>query len=1150
MNDKKAVRLLASHQDNPGSIPGRVTPDICKLESCLTMPLVGGFSRLSPVSSTLALQRCSIFTSIHPHRLSRHHYFKPSKSLSSTQSFQTGWRCKLRNRSQACQQHRQIIWVRRAGCVTTTQMAEVRHNNSSFTKTAGKSRTESSDVRPKSQVLATMDHEKIHGRLGTMREGEGPRELWEGDERNRLEIAGPDCTLLWGGTVRRGGEISLWLCQVRTNHPVDSGLCTPLEFQLEYYDKSLIQTPVKTNRVMQAFRNTRYIVWYSPDIIVLQTKHLLMSAVDKATQHLFRCHSQRTVQIKVLYRPKIIYTCVMYTFVYTRSEWVKARAPGISTHPPPTQTVFDSRQGSTGRCHMSVGFLGDLPFPPNLHSGAVPYSPRFTLIGSQDLADDKEMGNGDLHRREFSQGSETQRFLTHVSIKSNVRTGASLQSVLGATVSERLDCSPPIEANMDQSRPGHSQIFASRNHAGRCRRSAGFLGVLPFPLPLHSGAPPFSLHSTLISSIDLVVKSRPNLSIQLKPLDHTVFDTSRKMLAQPSPPTVIAENLCAVDINMFVNNTVESKPAARLGGEQTRLESEKVPLLSLRKCIMSLQLLYNLMTRLRPHSLPEVEGGRDRLGRLRKREAEGKKKERGERKASFYPLAPSLTLSLSPRARQKFHFGVCYLARNSFSDMPGSGGGDTTRRVVRRRWRDLAAGRRTSAPPPVRARWGAFRKRAPGGRRVDPARGSVLATVIRRPRSQKQLLTSCYRKREDKMTVNSFCSLYRQFQQRVVNKLFPSVNVVFITIYNTTLTPILNIHDSRADTRGTGQLKSSNHESAYEQKSYGVQLALKSFREVHLSLYISCNGEIKKALPPIRILGFMVHFYQCNISKSTYVNHERWTRKGITRTTRRNNRACLDSSTVVITEIPPQSLSPRFLHSRYHRDSSTVVITEIPPQSLSPRFLHSRYHRDSSTVVINEFPPQSLSPRFLHSRYQRDSSTVVITEIPPQSLSPRFLHSRYHRDSKTSKPFLAKLMTLDSTVLRTNMVLLTAHWLSAVAEDGDDWASVLQEVSNTAWTNGYSHINTRVLNSILSQNESANCSGIYVYVTDAVVAVLKCRTRVWQYLVSKLIVVDTSTAIVNIAFSHQVFYYRAVVTSLGTRFFIAAARKAQENSTA
>ncbi|KAJ8875246.1 hypothetical protein PR048_023141 [Dryococelus australis] len=49
-----AVSLLASHQGDPGSIPGRVTPDFCMWESCRTMPLVGGFS----------FRRCSILTSI------------------------------------------------------------------------------------------------------------------------------------------------------------------------------------------------------------------------------------------------------------------------------------------------------------------------------------------------------------------------------------------------------------------------------------------------------------------------------------------------------------------------------------------------------------------------------------------------------------------------------------------------------------------------------------------------------------------------------------------------------------------------------------------------------------------------------------------------------------------------------------------------------------------------------------------------------------------------------------------------------------------------------------------------------------------------------------------------------------------------------
>ncbi|KAJ8890525.1 hypothetical protein PR048_010034 [Dryococelus australis] len=52
--------------------PAGSLPDFCKWESCRTMSLVSGFSRGSPVSPTLAIRRCSIITSFHPHRLSRH----------------------------------------------------------------------------------------------------------------------------------------------------------------------------------------------------------------------------------------------------------------------------------------------------------------------------------------------------------------------------------------------------------------------------------------------------------------------------------------------------------------------------------------------------------------------------------------------------------------------------------------------------------------------------------------------------------------------------------------------------------------------------------------------------------------------------------------------------------------------------------------------------------------------------------------------------------------------------------------------------------------------------------------------------------------------------------------------------------------------
>ncbi|KAJ8877588.1 hypothetical protein PR048_022043 [Dryococelus australis] len=65
----------------------------------------------------------------------------------------------------------------------------------------------------------------------------------------------------------------------------------------------------------------------------------------------------------------------------------------------------------------------------------------------------------------------------------------------GATVAERLACSPPTKAIRIQSPAGPLRIFACGNRPGRCRWSAGFRGDLPFPPPLHSGAAPYSPQS-------------------------------------------------------------------------------------------------------------------------------------------------------------------------------------------------------------------------------------------------------------------------------------------------------------------------------------------------------------------------------------------------------------------------------------------------------------------------------------------------------------------------------------------------------------------------------------------------------------------------------------------------------------------------------
>ncbi|KAJ8881394.1 hypothetical protein PR048_017875 [Dryococelus australis] len=52
--------------------PGQFTQNFRKWESCRTMPLVDGFSRVFPVSPAPSFRSSSMLTSLHPHRLIRH----------------------------------------------------------------------------------------------------------------------------------------------------------------------------------------------------------------------------------------------------------------------------------------------------------------------------------------------------------------------------------------------------------------------------------------------------------------------------------------------------------------------------------------------------------------------------------------------------------------------------------------------------------------------------------------------------------------------------------------------------------------------------------------------------------------------------------------------------------------------------------------------------------------------------------------------------------------------------------------------------------------------------------------------------------------------------------------------------------------------
>ncbi|KAJ8881242.1 hypothetical protein PR048_017718 [Dryococelus australis] len=129
--------------------------------------------------------------------------------------------------------------------------------------------------------------------------------------------------------------------------------------------------------------------------------------------------------------------------------------------------------------------------PHPLHSGAGPFSPRFTFIGSQEL-DVKS------HPNPFTHFANSRNILLRLS--------------RGAVVAGRLDCSPPTKANWVQSpavgTPGFSQVGIVPGDAFGRRV---FTGISRFPHPCI----PALLHCYLIShfsSQDFVCTGRLNFS--------------------------------------------------------------------------------------------------------------------------------------------------------------------------------------------------------------------------------------------------------------------------------------------------------------------------------------------------------------------------------------------------------------------------------------------------------------------------------------------------------------------------------------------------------------------------------------------------------------------------------------------------------------
>ncbi|KAJ8894342.1 hypothetical protein PR048_006968 [Dryococelus australis] len=76
---------------------------------------------------------------------------------------------------------------------------------------------------------------------------------------------------------------------------------------------------------------------------------------------------------------RAVSTCTLYAASMQKEPANRFKSPAGSLR------IFLSGNPA-GRCRWSAAFLRGLPFPPPLRSGSAPYSPDFTLIGSQEIA--------------------------------------------------------------------------------------------------------------------------------------------------------------------------------------------------------------------------------------------------------------------------------------------------------------------------------------------------------------------------------------------------------------------------------------------------------------------------------------------------------------------------------------------------------------------------------------------------------------------------------------------------------------------------------------------------------------------------------------------------------------------------------------------
>ncbi|KAJ8890028.1 hypothetical protein PR048_009534, partial [Dryococelus australis] len=330
-------------------------PDFCKWGSCRTR----GFSRGSPVSPGLAFRRCSIFTSVHPHRLIGYktpvfpntfiHFPRKNVGLGDA------------NRTAAYP-------------AEGTQAAK-RHTSSEFDSSLVAPRGRSGSVDRAIPSAAVMAQRIERFQVGPQ---------WLSGES--------DCKWGLSGSVdiaipKAQGEITEYLSVDNHGHRTEQYIsCRVPEFStvVECALTVTWMTIRLDERSGERAGKGRSVAWWQFSnrrtmCVTYCYKGSHAGAEDRGQQHAPtppRCNVKARAGLESVDTP------------YHNSRFWGGGVHGVErlAYSPPTKANrVQSPTGSlqifacgnrAGRCRWSPGFLGDLPFPAPLHPGAAPYSPQ------------------------------------------------------------------------------------------------------------------------------------------------------------------------------------------------------------------------------------------------------------------------------------------------------------------------------------------------------------------------------------------------------------------------------------------------------------------------------------------------------------------------------------------------------------------------------------------------------------------------------------------------------------------------------------------------------------------------------------------------------------------------------------------------------